>query len=124
MGRYYDGDIEGKFWFAIQDSNAADRFGVEGCEPNYLDYYFDKSNLDDIQNEIAQIKKNLRGYKTKIDKFFGNGRAYTHEQLAEFLGVDLEKCRYLLSEYADLGLGQKILNCVKQNGCCEFRAEL
>ena len=27
MGRYYSGDIEGKFWFAVQSSNAADRFG-------------------------------------------------------------------------------------------------
>ncbi len=28
MGRYYSGDIEGKFWFAVQSSYAADRFGV------------------------------------------------------------------------------------------------
>ena len=24
MGRYYHGDIEGKFWFAVQSSNDAD----------------------------------------------------------------------------------------------------
>ena len=24
MGRYYQGDIEGKFWFAVQSSNDAD----------------------------------------------------------------------------------------------------
>ena len=30
MGRYYTGDIEGKFWFGIQSSNSADRFGVIG----------------------------------------------------------------------------------------------
>ena len=30
MGRYYSGDIEGKFWFAIQSSDDADYFGVEG----------------------------------------------------------------------------------------------
>ena len=30
MGRYYSGDIEGKFWFGIQESNDADNFGVEG----------------------------------------------------------------------------------------------
>ena len=29
MGRYYNGDIEGKFWVAVQPSNAADQFGVE-----------------------------------------------------------------------------------------------
>ena len=33
MGRYYSGDIEGKFWFALQSSDAADRFGVVGTQP-------------------------------------------------------------------------------------------
>jgi hypothetical protein len=28
MGRYYIGDIHGKFWFAIQESNDASYFGV------------------------------------------------------------------------------------------------
>ena len=29
MGRYYHGDIEGKFWFAVQSSQDADFFGSE-----------------------------------------------------------------------------------------------
>jgi hypothetical protein len=29
MGRFYSGDIQGKFWFAVQDSDDADFFGVE-----------------------------------------------------------------------------------------------
>ena len=28
MGRYYTGDIEGKFWFAVQSSDDADFFGL------------------------------------------------------------------------------------------------
>ena len=28
MGRYYSGEISGKFWFAVQSSNDADYFGV------------------------------------------------------------------------------------------------
>ena len=28
MGRYYSGDIEGKFWFGIQPSNDAEQFGA------------------------------------------------------------------------------------------------
>ena len=36
MGRYYDGDINGKFMFAVQSSSAADRFGSEGHN-NYLE---------------------------------------------------------------------------------------
>ena len=42
MGRYYNGDIDGKFWFGVQSSNDADFFGATGCEPNYIEYDFDK----------------------------------------------------------------------------------
>jgi len=33
MGRYYEGDIRGKFWFSVQSSDDASSFGVE---PEYL----------------------------------------------------------------------------------------
>ena len=50
MGRYYSGDIEGKFWFGVQSSNAADRFGAEGFRPEELCYYFDKDeHLEGVQ---------------------------------------------------------------------------
>ena len=39
MGRYYSGDIEGKFWFGVQNSTDADFFGVQG-EPRFYHYYF------------------------------------------------------------------------------------
>ena len=45
MGRYYNGDIDGKFWFAVQSSNDADFFGVEGT-PRFLDYYFDEAKKE------------------------------------------------------------------------------
>ena len=32
MGRYYSGDIEGKFWFAVQDSDDAEFFGGTNVE--------------------------------------------------------------------------------------------
>ena len=45
MGRYYDGDIEGKFWFAVQSSNAPERFGAQEFEPSHINYYFDEEQL-------------------------------------------------------------------------------
>jgi hypothetical protein len=39
MGRYYTGDIEGKFMFGVQSSDDANFFGVEG-ESRSLDYYY------------------------------------------------------------------------------------
>ena len=52
MGRYYNGDIEGKFVFGSQSSAAADRFGVAGHTPGYLEYYYDETNLDDLETEL------------------------------------------------------------------------
>lgn len=124
MGRYYSGDIEGKFWFAVQASDAADRFGVTGTPPNYLNYYFDISNLQSIRDEIGVILKNLGEYRDKLDKFFDMKCCYNDKELQEYLKVDENKERYLLSEYADLCLGEKILKCVEENGSCEFEAEL
>ena len=48
MGRYYNGDIEGKFWFAVQSSNDADYFGVEG-DARFLNYYFTEEDLPKIE---------------------------------------------------------------------------
>jgi hypothetical protein len=36
MGRYYGGDIVGKFWFGIQSSDDARHFGVNPSEPELL----------------------------------------------------------------------------------------
>ena len=54
MGRYYYGDIEGKFWFAVQSSYAADRFGVGASCENM--YHFNGDNLDSLEKEISNIE--------------------------------------------------------------------
>ena len=38
MGRYYDGDIEGKFWFGVQSSDDAEFFGAKEREPMFVEY--------------------------------------------------------------------------------------
>ena len=51
MGRYYSGDIEGKFMFSVQSSDDADFFGSEG-HTSYLNYHFDKDdNMTSIEEE-------------------------------------------------------------------------
>lgn len=118
MGRYYTGDIDGKFWFAVQSSDAADRFGVVGEQPNILTYYFGEENLGDVETEIANIEESL-GEKLKIlDDFFAQKNGYTDKEL-EDIGIN----RNDLSDYADLGLGRKIRDCIKENGSCAFDAE-
>lgn len=45
MGRYYNGSIEGKFWFGVQSSDAAERFGLTGYMPDYITYEIDSENI-------------------------------------------------------------------------------
>lgn len=123
MGRYYEGDINGKFWFAVQPSNAADRFGCVG-EARYLNYYFCEDDLPKIKEELEVIKKNLGEYLQKIEDYFKKQSWYNDQEMAKALGITEEKLRYYLNEYADLELGKKIKECVEENGECQFDAEL
>lgn len=123
MGRYYNGDIEGKFWFAVQSSTCADRFGSTG-ETTHLDYNFSEEQLPEIEDELKRIETRLGDNLKKMDEFFKNRHGYSDEELADYLGLDLDKTRFFLSEYADYGLGIKIRDCVKETGYCFFEAEL
>jgi hypothetical protein len=119
MGRYYSGDIEGKFWVALQSSNTADRFGVNGYEPSYITYNFQEDDLEDVEAEIKAIEESLGENKQKIIDFFEKNNGYNAESLkkADILESDL-------SDYADLLLGIQIRDCIVKNGECNFEAEL
>lgn len=119
MGRYYSGDIEGKFWFGVQSSTAADRFGVTHNEPEYVTYHYSEDDLDDVENEIKRIEDTLGEKKHKLDQFFAQKNGYKDEEL-EKIGIS----RHDLSEYADLFLGIQIRDCIKEKGECYFEAEL
>jgi len=122
MGRYYSGDIEGKFWFGVQASTDADFFGVNGNEPNYIEYYFDKDNLEDIKKGIRICREKLGDNKEKLDKFFEANFSYNNTILKEHIGVS--NPQNLLEWYARLELGERILKCVEEQGECSFTAEL
>ena len=57
MGRYYYGDIQGKFMFAVQPSNAHERFGAVEYEPNYISYTIDRDKYDHIVKELNSIDR-------------------------------------------------------------------
>ena len=122
MGRYYSGDINGKFWFGVQSSDAADRFGRIGGTPSYLYYYFDIDDLPEVEAEIQRIESTLGKKKAKLDAFFNQeGKlGYQDKELTE-IGIDEQD----LSEYADLLLGYKIAKALKESasGTCQFTAE-
>jgi hypothetical protein len=124
MGRYYNGDIEGKFLFAVQSSDAADRFGVYGQTPNYLEYYFGEEALETVQNELKRIEEKYKDVFIKLQKFFEEKNSYFDEELASYFGVSQKEVQEFLREYADYKLGKKIEKCIIENGRCDFQAEL
>jgi len=132
MGRYYSGDIEGKFWFAVQNSDDADNFGVygeedideNGEETGYLNYQFEESHIPDIQNGINECLEFLGENKQKFDGFFDKHDSYNDQMIVEELGIPKDEVRVLLEHYARLHLGKQILECVQENGSCGFQAEL
>ena len=124
MGRFYSGDIEGKFWFGVQPSDDASFFGGKECEPYAIQYYFSKENIPEINEGIKTCKKELGIYKTKLDKYWKNNGSYNEKGLAEYLKTTENKVKTFLEWYARLELGNKILKCVKAKGDCSFDAEL
>ena len=123
MGRYYSGDIKGKFWFGVQPSNDANFFGKEG-QPFHLEYYFEKNDLPKIQSGIDTCLKELGDMKAELDKFFDDREMYNKEILQQLFEIPKEEVNRLLGWYARLELGNEILKCVKENNECSFSAEL
>jgi hypothetical protein len=124
MGRYYSGDIEGKFWFGVQSSDAADRFGVEGVPPETeLVYSYDEDDLPSVEEEIASIISTIgEDNIAKLDAFFDEVNGYNDDILKEHGISDIFEKH--ISDYADLRLGIKIRDCIKEQGYCSFNAEL
>jgi hypothetical protein len=128
MGRYYTGDIEGKFVFGSQSSTAADRFGVSGQEPGYLDYHYDAGNLEELQSELSIIEDEFGEHKTALKTYYD---LHKDEDDAELSFSEYIKLGGLLPldhiqqlEYNDYRIGRKILQCINDNGSCSFTAEL
>ena len=124
MGRYIVGDIDHKLWFSVQSSDAADRFGVIGHQPEELYYHFDIESLHEIYQELSNIATNLGSNLILLHKFFEENDSYSDEKVAEYLGVELDVAKNLLKDYADFELGLKIAEAVRTTGQCEFTAEL
>ncbi len=123
IGRHYYGDIEGKFWFGVQPSDAASRFGSGPCEAGCIEYYFDMDNLDSLKAGITTIETRLDGYDKVIEEFFSKTNGY-NDKIVKEKGLDVEEFNKNLGDYADLLLGRQILECVMETGHCAFSAEL
>jgi len=111
MGRYYNGDIDGKFMFAVQPSNAGERFFARETEPEYIEYEISRDNYSEIVEELDKIKASgsVDRVQDMVDKewntvdFLLTKRRQRISAQKEN-GVSDEDIR----EYADYQLGMKI----------------
>ena len=123
MGRYYNGDIEGKFMFGRQSSDDADFFGQSGT-PEFINYYFKKEDISTVRERLLECLKVLGNAKPKIDKFFKKNDSFNNQMFEEEFGWDVEKTNNNLEWYARFELGKKIYKHLKDNDYCSFQAEL
>ena len=123
MGRYYNGDIEGKFWFAVQSSDDADFFGQIG-EPLEINYSFYKENILEVKEKLLECLKVLGNAKPKLDKFFERNETYSNKKLSKEYNWTEEETKKNLKWYARYDLGRKIYKHLKDNDACYFSAEL
>ena len=126
MGRYYNGDIDGKWWFGVQSSTTPERFGAE---PSFVEYTI--CNDDDFKDEMKELKKGLGDKRKMFKKFFEKKTAYNDEMLMEFFKPKYPKytdtdLRKDLSEYADYEFGLKVIKHFKDNDdeVCLINSEL
>jgi len=147
MGRYYDGDISGKFMFGVQDSNAADRFGSIGetddsYEDETLIYSFNRNHLNKVSKEIYKLEeslnKKLKGAEELLDNFFSDEQieTYNNRKISRYFtkhkpeiwkdkykGFKEDMVQLILSDYADLKLGRQIQEQLMKHGTCGFEAD-
>lgn len=116
MGRYYYGDIEGKFMFAVQPSDAGERFGAYECptEPEYIDYAVCReSSYEDISKELESILKSgaVQRVKHMWQELEKIGRNSYNDEDREKYGVSDKDMR----EYADWCMGTQMKDYFDEN---------
>ena len=132
MGRYYSGDIEGKFWFAVQSSDDAENFGAMETDSSYIQYYIPSEEKDgEVKEGIKECLDELGEWKEKLDRFFDRTNGYNDEIAVGFWKDEYEEVlnsdmfNRMVEIYARLELGKKIEEFFKENpeSDCYFEAE-
>jgi len=141
MGRHYDGDIEGKFWFAVQSSDDGEYFGAiditeENTDSDYhdgfVDYVIYFSDIDRVKAGIDLCKRQLRGNYLILNEFFLSNNGYNDEMIIEHyqktrgIHINEDFLREQLTIFARLDFGTQILLYFNENPGedCHFTAEM
>lgn len=117
MGRYYSGDIEGKFMFAVQPSDAPERFYARQEEPTEIQYVVYYEDINKVRKAVDSINKDSI---LRVSKMFDDVSGYNDNTLKKY-----NVSEYDLREYADYQLGLQILEYLEEEQSdCVIYAEL
>ena len=128
MGRYYSGDIEGKFWFGVQSSDDAVHFGAEEQEPNHINYYI--NDIEQVEAGLKATRDELGIDEQRLNEYFDKHHSYNDEILIKYyienygVVITANELNQKLELLARLDLGEKIYAVVKEQGDCSFTAEM
>ena len=127
MGRFYHGDIHGKFMFAVQPSDDPKFFIPSWSgfneEDGLIEFLFKFDDLPNIKLGLATCRTKLGRFRKKLDEFFNKVDGYNEEMIAEEFKIQESKVRGLLEWYARYKIGVDILCCVEKNGQCYLEGE-
>ena len=126
MGRYYNGDVEGKWWFGVQSSDTPQKFG--GYE-THIDYTI--SYDDTFKNRMECIENDLGDRLPILERFFKEEAYYNNEKLHSYISkeiddYELEWVSKDVQDYADYCFGKEVLEYFKESGekYCNVYSEL
>ena len=112
MGRFYNGDICGKFWFGIQSSDDAESFGVDP----YLEYTFFGCGCGATEysnDEKPYCKYDYTSFEDQMDKT-KEDRSYYEDEDKNRTFYQSEEVRYEFSKN-DLSTLNETLNTLENN---------
>jgi len=130
MGRFYNGDISGKWWFAVQSSDTPKRFGGEETSIEYV-----ICNDEEFQEKMKKLETTLGESLQIFDEFFAKKSSYNIKQLDEFFqekgtdytdNISIVDIEYLFSDYADYKFGLEVAKYFEdtQEESCYISSEL
>jgi hypothetical protein len=126
MGRFYNGDIDGKWWFAVQSSDTPEKFG--GYE-THIDYTI--CNDDTFKNKVKQLENDLGDKFEWMTQFFKENDFYNDADLREYLikknpRYDKSELSQDLENFADYEFAMQVKQHFEDTGedYCNVSSEL
>lgn len=105
MGRYYHGDIEGKFWFAMMNSDVASVFGDYGEDMFYCEERECEVRASEIEELSEEERESLCGDPTYIyySYYYNKSEGKEHSNFEiETLLEKIQESKSLIGRYANL----------------------